>query len=428
MFNILNSSSKTNLAHLHTIPVSKLTVGLYVHLDVGWMDHPFTLSSFKIEDETQISTIKRIGIREIRYDPNRSDCKPLDLTNVVELPVKKVMITTDDKPVDSEPDLAQQRQDALKHAIDEAEKKFVQTSLAVRQIQTLSTQQPAQAIAQSEALVDELLTVALTEGDIIIHAMNGNRSSDAHYQHELNILVLAMMLCKTLNLSHEEAYMVGMAGILHDIGKKQISDKIILKREALTQSEQKILESHAELGAQLIASQGLPQRLSTVVAQHHELADGSGYPRGLHESEIDPLAQLLVVVNTYDNLCNPSNPAAAKTPYEALGFMFAHYKKWFNDDLLKRFIKCLGVYPPGSIVRLSNQTLAGVISVNPNQPLRPYVKTIALDGISNSEVIDLREATNINITQCIKASQLPSEILKSATQRQRVSYMLDKAS
>ena len=319
------------------------------------------------------------------------------------------------------------RQSKLKHAIDEAEKKFVQTSTNVKQIQTLCLMQPKQAVIQAETLVNELLAVALTEGDIIIHAMNGNRSSDAHYQHELNILVLAMMLCKTLNLSQEEAHIAGMAAILHDIGKKQISDRIILKKDPLTEAEQRTLETHAAIGAQLIESYGLAKRLSVVVGQHHELADGSGYPLGLKETAIDPLAQLLVVVNVYDNLCNPSNPQTAKTPYEALGLMFAHHKKWFNDELLKRFIKCLGVYPPGSIIRLSNRTLAGVISVNPNQPLRPYVKTIALDGSSDGEVIDLREASNLNIVQCIKASQLPSEILKTTPPRQRVSYMLDKA-
>lgn len=423
MFKLANSPTKSDLAHLTTIQVSQLNVGLYIHLDVGWMDHPFTLSSFKIEDESQIMTIKRNGIKQVRYDPKRSDTKPFNLLNVMEPPASNQPKLAENTP---QADVLKQREDKLKYAINEAEKKFVQTSNAVRQIQTLCLMQPKQAVAQAETLVNELLAVALTEGDIIIHAMNGNRSSDAHYQHELNILVLTMMLCKTLNLSQEEAHIAGMAAILHDIGKKQISDRIILKKDPLTEAEQRALEKHATIGAQLIESYGLAKRLSVVVGQHHELADGSGYPIGLKETEIDPLAQLLVVVNTYDNLCNPSNPQTAKTPYEALGLMFAHHKKWFNEELLKRFIKCLGVYPPGSIVRLSNQRLAGVISVNPNQPLRPYVKTIALDGSSDGEVIDLREASNLNIVQCIKASQLPSEILKTATPRQRVSYMLDK--
>ena len=92
MFNLFNKSNSSDFAHMHTIAVSQLSVGLYVHLDLGWMDHPFTLSSFKIEDESQIMTIKRIGIKQVRYDPNRSDSQPLNMSNVVELPSNKPML------------------------------------------------------------------------------------------------------------------------------------------------------------------------------------------------------------------------------------------------------------------------------------------------------------------------------------------------
>lgn len=417
------------------IDVNQLRVGLYIHLDLGWMDHPFTLSNFKLNDEDQIQKIKKIGLKTLRYDPKRSDCAPLPEVEaklrvvqnkpeeLVEAEVAVASITEEASPV---VDMKQLRCKQLHHAIDESEKKFVIASDTVKNIQRNIQTAPKACLEQATVLVNSIVNSALSEGDIAIHALNGNRSSDAHYQHALNVTVIAMILAKSIQMSKEDAQLLGVSTILHDIGKAKISDKILLKKEKLTHAEMLHYQQHSELGAQMVKDLGLPSRMARVVMQHHEFADGTGYPAGLKTEQTDPLARIIVLANNYDKLCNPVNVAEAKTPYESLAYMFAHQRSKFDEHLLKRLIKSLGVYPPGSIVKLSNEQYATVISVNPNHPLKPYVKLLQKVEDTDAQIVDLRDEKNINITACLKPAQIPSEVLKHLNARKKVSYFIDQ--
>jgi putative nucleotidyltransferase with HDIG domain len=412
------------------IDIEQLQIGLYIHLDLGWMDHPFSISNFKVTDEAQIDTIKSLGLKQLRYDPRRSSSTPLRMIsgdNVLEFPLKKA-IAPKQQVIDDSPALsqAQKKQLALKHAITESEQKFLKTSSDVWNIQKMSMEHPDQAFSLASSVVMDLVASTLTEGDIAIHAMNGHRIGDQHYQHELNILVLSMLLAKNLDVSDEDAIILGMAAILHDIGKRQISDKILLKKDALTVRETAIYQTHVLLGLNMLKEVSVPRKILTIIGQHHEFADGSGYPRGLNCDEIDPLSHILIIANMYDNLCNPSNPALAKTPYEALSVMFAQQRHQFDQTILRRFIKCLGIYPPGSVVRLSDQSLATVLSTNPQQPLRPFIQMLTYDSDEDGEIIDLRETLDLNIIQCLKPEQLPDIMQRMLRQKQRTSYFIDK--
>jgi putative nucleotidyltransferase with HDIG domain len=414
------------------IDIEQLQIGLYIHLDLGWMDHPFSVSNFKVTDDSQIETIKSLGLTQLRYDPRRSSSIPqrsrtrID-NNIVDFPLKKSYASSIEV-IDDSPELspAQRKQQALKHAITESEQKFLKTSSDVRNIQKLSVEHPDKAYEFASNVVQDLVSSTLTEGDIAIHAMNGHRIGDQHYQHELNILVVSMLLAKNLNVSDEDAIILGMAAILHDIGKRQISDKILLKKDPLTLRETAIYQTHVLLGLNMLKEVAVPKKILTIIGQHHEFADGSGYPKGLHCDDIDPLSHILIIANMYDNLCNPSNPALAKTPYEALSVMFAQQRHLFDQTILRRFIKCLGIYPPGSVVRLSDQKLATVLSTNPQQPLRPFIQMLTDSEEEDGEIIDLREALDINIIQCLKPEQLPNLLQRMMRQKQRTSYFLDK--
>jgi putative nucleotidyltransferase with HDIG domain len=408
----------------HYIEIDQLRVGLYIHLDLSWMNHPFTLSHFKINNEEQIEKIKKIGLKQLRYDPKRSECDPLSLATDTE---NVVSVTKIEKPQKKEPSIEEVRRERLKqlnHTIDESEKKFVAVSDVVKNVNENLLSAPKASIEQATAVVDDIVDMALTEGDIVIHALNGNRSSDAHYQHSLNVTVLTLMIAKSLSMTKEEMQLLGISSMLHDIGKVKVDD-YILKKSPLNDKEKKEYQLHSTYGAQLIHKLGLPSRIGRVLLQHHECWDGSGYPNHLKEEQIDPLATIIYIANTYDNLCNPVNFTEAKTPYEALRTMFTHLRAKCNDELLKRFIKSLGVYPPGSIVKLSDGNYATVISVNPNQPLRPYIQ-LQDDGVSiTPHILNLQEEPNLNITSCMNHSQLSPTLLQTLNPRKRVNYFID---
>jgi putative nucleotidyltransferase with HDIG domain len=412
------------------IDVAQLQVGMYVHLDLGWMDHPFPLSNFKVKDEEQISIIKQTGLKKLRYDPNRSDCPPLPMGKDAALTKAEIEVTNDNSATThdkiNEVVSKDVRLKQLHQAINECEKKFINTSNVARQVTRNILTDPKTCIEQAGVIVNELVDTALTEGDVAIHALNGNRSSDANYLHPLNVTVLALIMAKSIEMSKEDARIVGMGALFHDIGKAEISDKIILKKEALTKSEQAHYEQHCEIGMRMAQEIGLPVSIGKIIMQHHEHADGTGYPKHLRGEQTDELARLVALVNGYDNLCNPNNIAIAKTPYEALAHMYAHQRSKYDESLLKRLIKSLGIYPPGSIVHLSTGSYASVISVNPNKPLKPYIMLHdPLTSRREPEIMDLHEEPNINIIACIRPNQLPPEVLAYLNPRKRICYFVD---
>lgn len=166
-----------------------------------------------------------------------------------------------------------------------------------------------------------------------------------------------------------------------------------------------------------------------MIDQHHELADGSGFPKGLKSERMTEAARLVSLVNHYDNLCNPVDIKKAMTPHQALSFMFAQRRSKFDAKALQLMIRSLGVYPPGSIVQLSTDALAMVTSVNPKKPLRPWVMVYD-EAVPKDQAImlDLEKESEINITKSISPALLPPKVAAYLNPRKRVTYFFDGAS
>jgi putative nucleotidyltransferase with HDIG domain len=194
----------------------------------------------------------------------------------------------------------------------------------------------------------------LADKDIAIHLMNDKIAGEETYYHSLNVSVLAMMLGREMALSDEDIKLLGMGSLLHDIGKMEIPDRIVNKTSELTRPELNLFQLHSQYGEATAIKVGLPKPAADIIMQHHELADGSGYPKGLRIEQISPLARIVIVVNAYDNLCNRPNPADSLSPYEALSFMFKQQRHLYDAKPLSVLVRCLGVYPPGSVVQLSD--------------------------------------------------------------------------
>lgn len=410
----------------------QLRIGIFVHLDLSWMKHPFPLSSFKIKDEMQIRTIQAMDLQQIRYDPSRSDCEPLPAGDAEKFDAESVraVLQTDAihhvEPMETEQH--EKRIKRLHFAIHDCEKSFVKaTSVARQALHDIHTN-PQQAVAEAEALVDEMVKSVLTEGGMVIQAMDGSHLGDDTYFHPLNCIVLAMMVAKSLNMTEEDARCLGMATLFHDAGKHEIPDSILMNTGELTRAEQSFFQQHCEFGADIALNAGLAERVSRVIYQHHEMADGTGYPAGLQGAEIDPLARILSMVNAYDNLCNPVNVADAMTPYSALSNMFSTNRRKFDNAMLNTFIKALGVYPPGSIVLLNDGVYGIVVSVNQHKLLKPLV--LLHDRRVDREtpdILDLGEETDTTISSCLHLGQLPKDVAEYLQCRQRLSYFFTKA-
>lgn len=413
------------------IDIDQLKVGLFIHLDLGWMNHSFATSNFKVKDAGQIATIKQMGLKRLRYDPSRSDYDPMasneNLTPTSQIVRAEDAINLANSAASIKQTDRNERLKKLHFALDESEKKFIVARNIAQECTRDILVNSVQSIERAADLINDMVESTLSESDIVIHSINGNRSTDSSFLHCLNVSVLSMIMAKSLSISEEETRILGVSALFHDIGKAEVPDKVRLKKEPLNPAEQSFFELHCEFGMRMAKKVGLSDRIANIILEHHEFMDGSGYPAGKKGDELDRLSRIVAMVNSYDNLCNPSNPYLAKTPYESLVHMFTQGRSKYDQALLKRMIKFLGVYPPGSIVQLTNGVHGIVISVNPNAPLRPYV--LLHDPTVKREaptILDLREEPSVSISICMRPNQLPKEALEYLNPRKRVSYYVDQ--
>ncbi|MBK6293657.1 MAG: HD domain-containing protein [Rhodoferax sp.] len=269
----------------------------------------------------------------------------------------------------------------------------------------------------------------LTESDIAINLMKDKPGGEDVYFHSLNVTLLSMMLAKELKAPPEAIRLIGMGAMFHDVGKLDIPDRIVRKTEPLTKPELSLLQQHCAYGVETGRKLSLPNEALTVIAQHHEYSDGTGYPKGLKGSDIFLLARVVAIVNCYDNLCNPVKQSAALTPHQALSLMYAQQRARFDTAALTTFVRCMGIYPPGTVVVLSNESIGMVVSVNSTVPLKPTV--LIYDPAVPREraiLVELESEPEVSISRALKPEQLPKPVYDYLAPRRRLTYYFDSES
>jgi hypothetical protein len=166
-----------------------------------------------------------------------------------------------------------------------------------------------------------------------------------------------------------------------------------------------------------------------IIAQHHEHADGSGFPNKLNMDRMSMGARIVALVNRFDGLCNPMLPSKSLTPHEALSLMFAQGRNRFDATMLNAFIRMMGVYPPGSTVQLTDDRYALVVSVNSARPLKPQVM-VHEPSVKSEEalILNLEEMPDLGIRRSLKPMFMPRASLDYLSPRPRISYFFDSVS
>jgi putative nucleotidyltransferase with HDIG domain len=409
------------------IDVDALCVGMFVHLDLGWMSHPFPLGNFKITDATQIATIRSLGLRQVCWSPAQSDAAAPDAepAKAVE-PAPAVTITT----LTETPEAQARRlhREQLKHQRESlalCERQFAEASQACKLLTERAPQHPQDSCAQAEALARALVDKMLVEGDLCIRLLS-DAAGDKASTHALNVTVISMLMGRTFGLDEADMLDLGVGSLLHDIGKLDLPDRVRHREEHLSSAELRLYEDHVARGVVLGRKMGLSSGASLVLAQHHEHADGSGFPLRLNTDRMTAAARIVALVNRYDNLCNPNLPAHAITPHEALALLFAQGKTKFDTAILGAFIRMMGVYPAGSTVQLTDDRFAMVVGVNSSRPLKPRV-LVHEPGVPRDDalIVDLERLHGVGIRRSIKPQQLPIASLEYLAPRPRVAYYFE---
>jgi putative nucleotidyltransferase with HDIG domain len=410
----------------------QLAIGLYIFIDLPWFNHPFSFNNFKIRSKDQIHTLRSLGVKRFRYDPDRSDTATFPSAAPPPPPQEAAPPEPPPEGEQNNPALAAKREciqrlQERREKIGNVEKAFAKAATIVRNINRNLLTRPKECMEEVGELINQMARAFLEMPDLTLHVMGEKGDGDEVYYHGLNTSILSMILAKELGLSMTEGRLLGLGSLVHDIGLMEIPDRVLKKKpEEYTHAETELRKLHCEYGVRIAQHVGMPEVVQRIILEHHEMADGSGYPRGLIRDTMHPLARITSLVNYYDNLCNPSDISKAFTPHEALSLMFAQKRSRFDPAILQILIRSLGVYPPGSIVKLSNDALALVQSVNPDKPLRPWV-IIYDPEIPKEEAImlDLEQEPEINISKAIRPSQLPAKVYDYLSPRRRVTYFFD---
>ena len=413
-------------AQEYRISIEQLRVGLFIHLDV-WMDHPFLFSSFKIRNDKQLKVLRSLGLKEVVYFPDKSDLPPLPPPRADAPPPPPQPVDPDVEAMWQAKKVRREELTRQREAFGRAEKKFQGGMATVKGLLRNLFAKPQESLEQAQALVTDMVDSLLADKDVLIHLMNAKSGDEGAYYHALNVTMLSLMLAKEAGFSAREMHDLGQGALLHDIGKEKVPSQILLKKSAWTPAERNFYQQHVVYGLDMATNlPKLPAAVLEVIAMHHEHLDGSGFPGRLSGARVGRFARIVTIANTFDNYCNRPNPADSMIPSEALSFMFKKEREKYDPALMQHFIRCLGVYPPGSLVKLNNDAIGLVVSVNASHLLHPTVmlydpevpKTEAL-------LVNMAEEPDLTVVSSLRPSSLPKEVFDYLSPRSRISYYAD---
>ena len=407
-----------------TVSMDQLRIGLHVQLDLKWFEHPFAFNNFRIKSEEQIKIIRSLGLKTVRYDPSRSEPPP-EAAAPPEDPSTAAARAELAKALEAKRALIE-RIRRQREAAARVEHAFVDTANTVRGIEKDLMAKPAETVQQAEKLVQQIADSILSAPELALYVMGDTIGSEELYFHSLNVAMLSLMVARDIKLPQEVVASLGMGALFHDVGRRRIPSKILMKTEPLTEAERSYYELHCQYGVEMGRELKFNPATLAIIQEHHEFYDGSGYPAKLKGEAINLLARIVAIANYYDELCNPARIADGLTPHEALSQMFAKLRNKFDPKLLQVFIRCLGVYPPGTIVQLANGAIGMVATINTAQPMKPTIVIYDAEIPKDEAIlVDMALDIDTNIVRAIRPGQVPREIYNYLSPRQQVSYYFD---
>jgi putative nucleotidyltransferase with HDIG domain len=405
---------------------------MFVQLDVGWLNHPFPVNSFKIASTAQIDTLKSLGLQSVRCVPHKSDTWPAEARPAppAEAPVLAEPPAPADEAVEPPDEDMLQSVQHWRGRLADCNARFQQVERGYEAIAATISRAPEHARKPTESLVEGCLAELAGPQDVAIHLLSDGVGSSQSV-HAVNVTVLSLLLGRALGLEASLLRELGLAALLHDAGKPVVGAEGLhglALTPAVADALRERYQSHVGESVAIAQRMGLSAVVTTAIAQHHEWADGTGFPLSLMADDMDLTGQILALVNSYDRLCNPGDAQPPQTPHEALALLFSRLRDKFAAPVLNGFIRMMGVFPPGSVIELTDGRYAMVMSVNGSRPLKPAVMVYdALVPASRAPLLALESRPELGIRRGISAAQLPREALDYLSPRRRVCYYFERA-
>lgn len=388
-------SDRCSVNHmLKKISVSQLRLGMHLKEFCGsWMEHPFWRSAFVLTEQKDIDAILASNIKEVWID----NAKGLD----VAAGEVAVLEAETEAQVDEELNkaTAAEREIAPVPATAEfarAAKICAQSRLAVTLMFQEARMGKAVDTGGAQKLVEEITDSISRNPSALISLARLKDADDYTYMHSVAVCALMIALAKQLGLNEHQTRRAGVAGLLHDLGKAMMPMEVLNKPGKLTDEEFAIIKTHPAEGHKLLlGNAGADDIALDVVLHHHEKTDGSGYPKGLKDAEISIFAKMGAVCDVYDAITSNRPYKAGWDPAESLRKMAEWANGHFDPVVFQAFVKSLGIYPIGSLVKLKSGRLGLVVEQSAKSLLTPSIR-VFYSTKSNArvrpEIIDLSRA------------------------------------
>ena len=404
-----------------TVAIQDLKIGMFVHLDGGWISHPFPLSNFRISSADEIQRIRELGVRELRWSRDKSVLETADV------PAHEAAAKAEAPaaPAPTPTELRRALLDAQRRAAQRCENQFNEAALALKQTVACAREQPEAAREAGLALAHALRNKLIGDEQVCLRLLSA-QAGEKPTAHALNVTVIAMLMGRLFKLPEAELVDLALGAMLHDIGKLELPHRVHHHNERMTAAEVKAYRDHARLGSLLAKRMKLSPTVVQVIEQHHEEADGDGFPNRLNMDRMCDAARIVSIVNRYDGLCNPRNLARALTPHEAVSRLFTQGRDKFEATMLNAFIRMMGVYPVGSVVQLTDDRFAVVTHVNASRPLKPQV--MVYDSAvprDDALLVNLINEPDLGIRRSVAAAQLPDVARAYLTPAPRLAYFFE---
>lgn len=355
------------------VRVEDLRTGMFVHdLNCGWLQHGFLRQQFLIRHDGQIEKMQKQGLHEIYIDTTRGD-------DVAGAPTQAEIDQELDQQLKESasvgaamapPRVSQQQESATaRRILGEA------TDVVDGMLQDVRLGKQVD-VAKAGPLVKEINDSVLRNPGALLSLCRIKEADTYTFKHSVSICALLVSFSHALGMDAAVVHEAGLGGLMHDVGKMKIPPEILNKPGRLTEAEFTIIKSHAALSRELlIGVPGISEVVIQIAGEHHEKMDGGGYPKGIPGESISQLGRMAAIVDVYDALTSNRVYHKGMEPSEVLKKLLEWSGSHLDGDLVQQFIRTLGIYPVGSLVRLSGGQLAVVVEQNEDL-LRPTVRIV----------------------------------------------------
>ncbi|EKZ95845.1 cyclic di-GMP phosphodiesterase [Cupriavidus sp. TKC] len=365
---------------LRRIKAEQLQVGMFVsRLGGPWINHPFWRSRFLVSSDEQIEQILAANVQDVWIDILKGRNLPMQGAPEVA-----------DSEADAQPE--SDFEDELEHA-----RELIKSGRAVIG-SIFNDVRMGHALETNGALllVDSASTSLSRHSQALLAMARLKAKDDYTYLHSYSVCALMIAVGRTLKLPDGEVRELGLAGLVHDIGKLTLPESLLMKAGDLSPAEYEQMRRHPSAGYRILNEARLYTNIPLdVCVHHHERVDGKGYPFGLFENEISVHAKIAAICDTYDSLTSPRPNHLAWSPARAMEYIAVRVDTLFDRRVFKAFTRTVGIYPLGTVLRLRSGRLAVVCGQNANEPLRPRVMTfysVSQSAPLPQEVLDLTQS------------------------------------